>query len=280
MKKLFFLLCLLFCNFQLIIAQETEERPKVYALVNDLRVRKTPDMKAEVIAKLAYKDSAYYLNTSENTSTVNLRGKDINSAWIEIEMMNGQKGWAFGGGLVNWYVFPNAPKDAKSKAAITVSDEGYVIKTTNGGTKNLKSEYPWGMEYNDETKVFHFDKYFPNLKGYGFTVDYPESSGYLLVNEDNGNESELTSQPVLSPSKKLIICLSHVPEAELLALYKLEGTKITQLWEQELLSGTRVYDKIEWVNEKEVKLTGNEYEGDRAKPITVIFDINTRKIKF
>jgi len=280
MKKFLFLVCLIFSSLHILFAQEQEERPKVYSLVNDLRVRKTPDMKGEVIAKLAYKDSAYYLNISENTATATLRGKEITSSWVEIEMMNGQKGWAFGGAVVNWYVFPTIPKDAKSKANITVNDEGYVIKTANGGVKTLTNEYPTGIEYNENTKVFQFSKYYPNLKCYGFEVFYPEFTGYILVNEENGEISEISGEPSLSPSKKGIVCLSHVPEADVITYYKLEGTKITQVWEEELINGARVLDKVEWVSEKEIKLTGKDFSSDIPATISVIFDMNTKKVKF
>ncbi|MGL4364770.1 MAG: SH3 domain-containing protein [Bacteroidales bacterium] len=281
MKQQFSFLFLLFLSVHLLFAQE--EPIKVYSMVNDLRIRKSPDMKGEVIGKMAFRDSAVSLSFSEHTTTATIKGKEMTDYWVEIETMQGLKGWVFGGAIVMWNAFPNVPKDAKSKAAITVNDEGYVIKAKNGATKTLTNTYPMGTMGDEGMEVYHFDAYFPALKYFGFVKSIYESGGYSLVNEDDGSVVEVAGKPVVAPSSKQFICLSNAGGISILTLYQMEGKNIKQEWDTEAImeSESIFFEKVEWVNEKEVKLIGNKYAEDgTAIPVAAVFSLVTKKMKF
>ncbi|MFN0202114.1 MAG: SH3 domain-containing protein [Bacteroidia bacterium] len=281
MRLRFSFLFSLFLSVHTLFAQD--EAYKVYSMVSDLRIRKSPDMKGEVIGKMALKDSAQSLGFSEHTATATIRGKEVTDYWVEIETMQGLKGWVFGGAVATWNVFPNVPKDAKSRAAITVNDDGYVIKAKNGVTKTLANTYPLGTMGDENTEVYHFNAYLPELKSFSFEKSFYESGSYYLVNEEDGSGVEVKAKPIIAPSSKQFVCLWNAGGISVLTLYQLEGRNIKEVWENELSTehSDAFFEKAEWVNEKEVKLIGNKYSEDgTAIPVIAIFSIATQKIKF
>ena len=72
----------------------------VFAAVDQLRIRELPSLKGRVLVELLEGDSLYYLNArTVNTTSIQLRGEQVNFPWLKVETTSGLTGWTYGGGV-------------------------------------------------------------------------------------------------------------------------------------------------------------------------------------
>lgn len=67
--------------------------------VSGLRVRSSPDKKAEIVGKLETNSSVTILDKSDKAEWIELRKTEYIEPWYKIRAVNGTEGWIFGGGI-------------------------------------------------------------------------------------------------------------------------------------------------------------------------------------
>ncbi len=91
-------------NVPTTIVAEAKEIPVLPVLaiveVDQLRIRKFPDLSGGIIVELSEGDTLYYLNqrTLETTELV-LRAQTVHAPWLKVRTTNGLEGWVFGGAI-------------------------------------------------------------------------------------------------------------------------------------------------------------------------------------
>jgi hypothetical protein len=72
----------------------------LYAWVDRLNIRETPDLKAKVIANVSSQNPLLFTgNKSELTHSVLLRGVVYEDYWLEVKTPDDSSGWVFGGAV-------------------------------------------------------------------------------------------------------------------------------------------------------------------------------------
>ncbi len=93
----------------------------LYAWVDALRVRAQPDPELASVANVNTGDKVTYLGeTSANTATFELRGKEITGPFLKVKLADGTVGWVFAGGLQ-----PNPPENAAKVLTVARSGADY-----------------------------------------------------------------------------------------------------------------------------------------------------------
>jgi hypothetical protein len=72
----------------------------LYVSIEGLKVRKTPNLNAEILESLSLFDEVYYLNeVTDSQTTVNLGKETVTEPWVKIQTRKGRSGWVFGAGV-------------------------------------------------------------------------------------------------------------------------------------------------------------------------------------
>ncbi|MCR9290893.1 SH3 domain-containing protein [Saprospiraceae bacterium] len=79
------------------------EYSRLYVTINDLNMRKSPELDGDLITKLSLFEEVFFLNeVTDSTQKINL-GKEIaDEPWVKIKTKKGKEGWVYGAG-VNYY---------------------------------------------------------------------------------------------------------------------------------------------------------------------------------
>lgn len=73
---------------------------KLYVVIEGLKVRKEPDMKAEVITELKlFEQVGFTGKSTDYTTKLNLGKMEVNEPWVQIITPKGSKGWVYGAGV-------------------------------------------------------------------------------------------------------------------------------------------------------------------------------------
>ena len=88
-----------------------ESLSRLYVTIAGLKMRKSPELNAEVIEELPLFDEVFYLNeVTAFTQEINLGKAIANEPWVKIQTRRGRAGWVFGAG-VNYYKKKNPNAD-------------------------------------------------------------------------------------------------------------------------------------------------------------------------
>jgi len=72
----------------------------LYVTIDGLNMRKEPDRKSPVVAKLKLDEQVFFLNKkSEEPEEINLGLEKVTDYWVNIRTKSGKEGWVFGAGL-------------------------------------------------------------------------------------------------------------------------------------------------------------------------------------
>lgn len=210
------------------------ELPKVlYTWVDQLRLRKTPNSKGQVLIKLIEGDSLKYLGEETvEKYDVTLRGKKVNAPWIKVETFKGVTGWVFGGGTTTVSPLHDRSPMAFDKCYIKEGKRWTLNKTcsTRLAYKQLKSDSRFVKLrrgelvftlLNGQLKALKNQEklsytYFGYLDKMGFfVVKVVEAEGghYLLINDKTGQETIIQGVPKPSPNGKYLVT-TNVDSAE------------------------------------------------------------------
>jgi hypothetical protein len=79
------------------------EQNSLYVVIDNLNVRKTPNLKGVSLGKLRLYDKVIFLNVvTDKPQKVNLGAEVANERWVKIKTKKGTVGWVYGAG-VNYY---------------------------------------------------------------------------------------------------------------------------------------------------------------------------------
>lgn len=77
-----------------------EERPVIYASIDKLRLRQSPDLDAQTVHRLTLGEPVIYLNQRTTfTTAVQMQGQVFQQPWLRIKTIDSLEGWAYAGGL-------------------------------------------------------------------------------------------------------------------------------------------------------------------------------------
>lgn len=72
----------------------------LYVTIDGLNMRKEPNLKSGVVARLKLNEAVYFLNKkSEKPEEINLGYEKVTDYWIKIRTKSGKDGWVFGAGV-------------------------------------------------------------------------------------------------------------------------------------------------------------------------------------
>lgn len=72
----------------------------LYVTIDGLKMRKTPGLKGELVAKLELYEPVFFLNQkSEKTEEISLGYEKVTDHWVKVRTKAGKEGWVFGAGV-------------------------------------------------------------------------------------------------------------------------------------------------------------------------------------
>ena len=84
-------------------APTTAAAPKystLYVTIDGLKMRKTPDLKGDLVTKLELYEPVFFLNQkSEKTEEISLGYEKVTDHWVKVRTREGKEGWVFGAGV-------------------------------------------------------------------------------------------------------------------------------------------------------------------------------------
>ena len=81
----------------------TQEYSMLYITINNLKMRRQPELKADVIAQLPLFERVYFMNeVTDSLYEINLGYETAKEPWVKIRTKQGKEGWVYGAG-VNYY---------------------------------------------------------------------------------------------------------------------------------------------------------------------------------
>jgi hypothetical protein len=123
----------------------------------------------------------------------------------------------------------------KTDPAVNRTPEGLTFKLRNGQVKILKDN----ADFEDEEFVRHFFIRSLNDIGQWHVLSmYNESFSYLLIDQTEGTETSIWSDPAFSPDKKYFLTGSADIDAGFIPngfqLWTFKNNKLFKVWEKEL----------------------------------------------
>jgi hypothetical protein len=79
------------------------EYTSLYITINNLKMRRSPELKAEVIAQLPLFSKVYFMEeVTDSLYEINLGYEVAKEPWVKVRTKKGKEGWVYGAG-VNYY---------------------------------------------------------------------------------------------------------------------------------------------------------------------------------
>lgn len=203
-----------------VIQEETDTlQPEEYlTLVENLRVRESPNLNSRVLLSLKEGTKILYLHEkSSHTDKITLRGKEYDTHWLKIKLTSDTiSGWVYGGAVEAISKIRSNKELAKSEQKInnaTGSEMSklFQIPIINSKSKKYNGRYSYYLtldgqkvldgkfeieskelieEYNTEAVIKYTGRFINGAKDGAFvrTAEYPESSAvttlYFEVDSD------------------------------------------------------------------------------------------------
>lgn len=81
----------------------TSDYSQLYITINKLKMRRSPELKADVIAELPLFEKVYFMNeVTDSLYEINLGYETAKEPWVKVRTKRGKEGWVYGAG-VNYY---------------------------------------------------------------------------------------------------------------------------------------------------------------------------------
>lgn len=81
----------------------TKEYSQLYITINNLKMRRSPELKADVIAQLPLFEKVYFMEeVTDSLYEINLGYEVAKEPWVKVRTKKGKEGWVYGAG-VNYY---------------------------------------------------------------------------------------------------------------------------------------------------------------------------------
>jgi len=81
----------------------TSDYSQLYITINKLKMRRSPELKADVIAELPLFEKVYFMNeVTDSLYEINLGYETAKEPWVKVRTKKGKEGWVYGAG-VNYY---------------------------------------------------------------------------------------------------------------------------------------------------------------------------------
>ncbi|MFT4758984.1 MAG: hypothetical protein ACI9XO_004797 [Paraglaciecola sp.] len=75
----------------------------LYITINNLKMRRSPELKADVIAELSLFSKVFFMNeVTDSLYEINLGYEVAKEPWVKVRTKKGKEGWVYGAG-VNYY---------------------------------------------------------------------------------------------------------------------------------------------------------------------------------
>lgn len=76
---------------------------QLYITINNLKMRRAPELKADVIAQLPLFEKVFFMNeVTDSLYEINLGYETAKEPWVKVRTKRGKEGWVYGAG-VNYY---------------------------------------------------------------------------------------------------------------------------------------------------------------------------------
>ncbi|MBL0741831.1 hypothetical protein [Chryseolinea lacunae] len=126
------------------------------------------------------------------------------------------------------------PESIKTDSRVKRTEEGLIFKLKNGQTKTLKNTDTQDQDYAS----YVFQKKFDDVNQWLVFAIFFESHGFVMIDQNDGTETWMWSEPTFSPDKKYFLCGSADIEAGFVPngfqLWTFQDGKPTKLWDKEL----------------------------------------------
>lgn len=126
------------------------------------------------------------------------------------------------------------PENLKADPRVKRTEEGLVFTLKNGQTKTLKNTNTEDQDFSS----YIFQKTFDDVNQWQVFAMFFESHGFALIDQTDGKETWMWSEPTFSPDRKYFLCGSADIEAAFVPngfqLWTFKNNKPTKLWEKEL----------------------------------------------
>jgi hypothetical protein len=81
-------------------SKAAESYTTLFVTINNLKMRKEPNLKAALITRLKLDEQVFFLNQkSEKPEEINLGFETVTDYWVKVRTKSGKEGWVFGAGL-------------------------------------------------------------------------------------------------------------------------------------------------------------------------------------
>lgn len=262
----------------------SSNKVKLYAWVDQLRVRATADKKSEIVEEIAEGGALTFLEEkSDFTEKINLRGTLFNEPWLKVKTASGKTGWVYGGGvkfyapIVDQSSSPyddcmELQRDGKNLQAhdceekvrqwqlkanqrwVQETKENIILTLLDGSKSTFKNQE---LTMDTENYTYRYSYYIPQMGYHVLRAFSHEWSGYVLVNDKSGKKIDIFGYPKASPDFKHLV----VTNLDLMAGFEYNGVGLwgftenglEKIFDQELLD----YGPVTpiWLDNKTVEIT-------------------------
>ncbi len=199
----------------------------LYAWVDQLRIRETPDTKAEIVKELQEGEAVTYLNEKTDfTKKVNLRGTLFDEPWLKVRTEDQLEGWLYGGGVRTYRTSVDMVKTPYDKCYSLLSKRKFnkyleCIATTQNRQLRVDKDYATisnnelflkrldGQQVHlisSDTAQYQYRYYIPQMGYYVIYTSYHEDGEYRLINDKSGKQTKIMGYPRPSPNYKAVAC--------------------------------------------------------------------------
>jgi len=239
-----------------------------------LLLRKTPSLNGEVITSLEVETDLILIEKS------NIKEEyfGINAEWFKVKTSGGNTGYVYSGFIVPKKYYYNYLKsyfekkeifhsitsnyDNSHNAANSVEDykltsseanlfersgDTLILKLSDGKEKKLinKTEYDKNGNITPNCEAYIYYDFIKEIKSFVVFVQYYESSSFLLINADTGEESYVPGYPLLSPDFKKFVCLDEGGYESGFFVYSMEGFTVEN---EKILDPIAYPDNPVWID--------------------------------
>ncbi|MEL6866413.1 MAG: SH3 domain-containing protein [Bacteroidota bacterium] len=253
----------------------------LYAWVDKLRMRDTPNTKGKVLAELKEGEALrYFEEKTDFTEKINLRGQLFDEPWLKVQRKDGTEGWVYGGALRSAKPdIDEHPSPYDECMALRISGKSYTSCMARVQKAQLKKDRQYvsqdknGLQFRllsgEEKQLLHDEQagpgeaaryeyryYIPQMGYFVVETSGHEWGEYLLVNDKSGQTTRIWGYPKASPDYKYLI----IANPDLEPGFEINGIQLwgftpkgfQRIWERELTDFEPV--SVRWLNEESAEI--------------------------
>ncbi|MFK7806237.1 MAG: SH3 domain-containing protein [Saprospiraceae bacterium] len=200
---------------------------KIFAWVNNLRVREEPDTKSKIVIELQEGDSVIYLKEQTDfTQKITLRGKSFDEPWLKIKTQNNKVGWVYGGGVKFYapkavrkpmlydkcFEYLKEYRQVKFQACFEEEQAKQFRRTrgiVNSSEKGLNLRLLTGKKISLENDTsahrpvrYRFFYYYPKMSSFVVEATYEDGTDFIIIDDKTGKRTTVWGYPKPSPDNE------------------------------------------------------------------------------